>query len=105
MFIFPILNPKGVFDMKGRKNVLTLSTAFILCTLLVSGCAEFGKDPIPPDGTSVTTTSEVFRQTANGLADDCARIGGCTCILDGIRTTCSVVFACLDAGFCQQAIE
>jgi hypothetical protein len=84
--------------MKRIKSGLFVLTALLLCTLFVSGCAT---NPIPPAGTRVNTTSEVFRQTARGLQQDCARIGGCTCFLDGIQTTCSVVFACLDAGFCQ----
>jgi hypothetical protein len=88
---------------KRTKSGLFVLTALLLCTLFVSGCATKDRNPIPPAGTSVTTTSEVFRQTAKGLEQDCARIGGCTCILDGIQTTCSVVFACLDAGFCELA--
>ena len=84
--------------MKRIKSGLFVLTALLLCRLFVSGCAT---NPIPPAGTRVNTTSEVFRQTARGLQQDCARIGGCTCFLDGIQTTCSVVFACLDAGFCQ----
>ncbi len=87
--------------MKRTKSGLFLLPALFLCTLFVSGCEA--KNPIPPAGTRVTSTSEVFRQTARGLEQECARIGGCTCILDGIQTTCAVVFACLDAGFCQLA--
>lgn len=81
--------------MKRTKNTLLALTALLSCTLLVSGCEKKDQNPIPPAGTSVSTTSEVFKQTARGLAQDCARIGGCTCILDGIQTTCAVVFACL----------
>ena len=88
--------------MKRTKNILLVLTALLSCTLLVSGCEKKDQNPIPPAGTSVSTTSDVFRQTARGLAQDCARIGGCTCILDGIQTTCAVVFACLDAGFCER---
>ncbi len=84
--------------MNRSRSRSPMSTALIFCLLLVSGCAT---NKIPPAGTSVTSSSPVFRQTANGLADHCARIGGCTCILDGIQTTCAVVFACLDAGFCK----
>jgi len=88
--------------MKQTKSGLFVLPALLLCTLFVSGCETKDRNPIPPAGTRVNTTSEVFRQTARGLEQDCARIvGGCTCILDGIQTTCSVVFACLDAGFCQ----
>jgi len=86
--------------MKRTKSGLFVLTALLLFTLFVSGCAT---NPIPPAGTRVNSTSEVFKQTARGLQQDCARIGGCTCILDGIQTTCSLVFACLDAGFCQLA--
>ncbi len=73
--------------------------ALLFCTMSLTGCAS--KDKIPPSGTSVTSSSEVFLQTARGLQDHCERTGGCTCILDGLQTTCAVVFACLDAGFCE----
>lgn len=87
--------------MKRIESESLLLTALFLSILFVSGCAT--KNPIPPAGTSVKTTSQavVFRQTAQDLQGHCARIGGCTCILDGIQTTCAVVFACLDAGFCE----
>lgn len=88
--------------MKRTKNGLFALATLVLCTLFVSGCEKNDQNPIPPAGTTVSTTSEVFRQTARGLEQDCARIGGCTCILDGIQTTCAVVFACLDAGFCER---
>jgi hypothetical protein len=86
--------------MHTTKRDLFGLAALLSCSLIVSGCAPKDSNPIPPAGTSVTTTSEVFRQTASGLQQECERIGGCTCILDGIQTTCAVVFACLDAGFC-----
>jgi hypothetical protein len=88
--------------MGHSKTVSLALTALLGFTLLTSGCAMMrGRDPIPPAGTTVTSTSAVFRQTAKDLVKDCEKIGGCTCILDGIRTTCAVVFACLDAGFCK----
>jgi hypothetical protein len=88
--------------MKPIKSRSFLLAALLSSPLILPGCAMNDGDPIPPAGTSVTTTSEVFRQTARGLEQECARIGGCTCILDGIQTTCAVVFACLDAGFCER---
>jgi hypothetical protein len=88
--------------MKQKKNILLIVTASLLCIMLLLSCGRESQNPIPPDGTSVSTTSEVFRQTARGLAEDCERMGGCTCILDGIQTTCAIVFACLDAGFCER---
>jgi uncharacterized membrane protein YphA (DoxX/SURF4 family) len=88
--------------MNASKSGSLVLTALLGWALVTSGCAMIrGRDPLPPAGTSVSTTSSVFRQTAKGLAQDCQRIGGCTCILDGIQTTCAVVFACLDAGFCK----
>ncbi len=55
---------------------------------------------IPPEGTKVTSNSEVFKRAASELQQDCERMGGCRCYMDGLRTKCSFVFACLDAGFC-----
>lgn len=89
--------------MKRTKGGLPTLAALLACTLLLAGCEpKEGGNPVPPAGTSVSTTSEVFRQTATGLAPECARLGSCTCILDGIQTTCAIVFACLDAGFCER---
>ena len=88
--------------MKTRRG-LSVSTAALLCTLLVTGCVRDEGSPIPEAGTRVTSSSEVFQRTARDLQGHCAAIGGCTCFLDGIQTTCSVVFACLDAGFCELA--
>ena len=85
--------------MQGNNWRMIPSAALLAIALL--GCA---KSPIPPAGTRVSTNSEVFRQAAQGLRDQCARLG-CTCNLDGIETTCAVVFACLDAGFCELAKE
>ena len=51
-----------------------------------------------PDGTRVVTTSEVLRLAAPILA--CEHPLGCTCFLNGIKTACSFVFACLDAEAC-----
>lgn len=90
--------------MKSHKGFFLL-VALLLCALFVSGgCTKKDISPIPPAGTHVTSkpgTSDTFKQTARSLQQDCARIGGCTCFLDGTQTTCAVVFACLDAGFCE----
>jgi hypothetical protein len=43
----------------------------------------------------------VFKQTTRSIQDHCKNVGGCTCFLDGEQTTCAIVFACLDAGFCE----
>lgn len=91
-------------SLKRRESGFFLLTALILCLLFVSGCGKKYSSPIPPAGTRAATKagkSDVFKQTARGLQDHCQQIGGCTCILDGTQTTCAVVFACLDAGFCE----
>lgn len=55
---------------------------------------------LPAEGTHVTTTSEAFRRLADDIRGECNRIR-CTCSIDGVQTTCSIVFACLEAGFCR----
>jgi hypothetical protein len=63
---------------------------------LVSACER-----IPSAGTRVSSSSQAFSRLATDIAGDCERMGGCTCIMDGIQTTCPIVFACLEAGFCE----
>lgn len=91
--------------MKRTINGSLVITALLVCILLLAGCAPKEVNPIPPAGTGVTTNSDsnsqVFSLAAKGIGQHCEQIGGCTCILDGIQTTCSLVFACLDAGFCE----
>lgn len=93
--------------MKRPKSSICILAALFSTSLLLAGCPARDSNPIPPSGTRVSTTSqpEVFRRTARDLEEHCQMIGGCTCILDGIQTTCAVVFACLDAGFCELARE
>lgn len=90
--------------MKSQKGFYLLG-ALLLCLLFVSGCTKKETSPIPAAGTHATTKagkSDVFKQTAANLAQECARIPtGCTCFLDGQQTTCAIVFACLDAGWCE----
>jgi hypothetical protein len=87
-----------------RKNrgIFLLVASLVLGALFVSGCTK-NSSPVPAAGSRATTKSgksDAFTQTARSLQQDCARLG-CTCFLDGIQTTCAVVFACLDAGFCE----
>jgi len=86
-----------------RKIMFSLFSATVICVLLASGCKKETSNPIPPAGTRVTTKagkSDTFKQTARSLQDDCNRIG-CTCFIDGLPSSCSLAFACLDAGFCD----
>jgi len=93
--------------MKRTTNRTFLLAALLICGLFSSGCSTKDSNPIPPAGTRVTTASDVliFTQAAKELEGHCAQIGGCTCFLDGIQSSCSLVFACLDAGFCELARE
>jgi hypothetical protein len=84
------------------KILFPLLSLAMLCVLLASGCKK-ETGGVPPAGTRAATKagkSDAFKQTARSLQDECNRIG-CTCFLDGLQTTCSLVFACLDAGQCE----
>lgn len=93
--------------MNRTTNRALLMGALLILGLFSSGCTNKEGNPIPPSGTRVTTISDVlaFKQAAKELEGHCGRIGGCTCFLDGIQSSCSLVFACLDAGFCELARE
>jgi len=80
------------FDMKTKNG---LFAALILSTMLAA-CAT--------TGTRVSTTSDTYRDLAKGQQTWCGAFGDtCTCYLDGIKTTCSLVFACLNSGNCKAA--
>ncbi|WP_420642206.1 hypothetical protein [Candidatus Leptofilum sp.] len=89
------------------KRVILFLALFLVTVLLLSSCTNDSNSPIPESGTQVTHVLDtaVFLQAAKDLQEDCERIGGCTCFMDGIQTTCSLVFACLDAGFCELVRE
>jgi hypothetical protein len=83
--------PTKVSNMKIKNGLL----AAALTCALVSACSS--------PGTKVATTSETYRSMAGGQKTWCEMFGGCTCFLDGIQTTCSLVFACLNSGNCTLA--
>jgi len=90
-------------SLRIRKILFPLMSVSLVGVLFASGCNKETTSPVPPAGTHAATKtgkSDVFKQTARNLQNECNRIG-CTCILDGIQTSCGVVFACLDAGFCE----
>ncbi len=72
----------------------SLLLALIVSTTLVA-CAS--------TGTRVTSTSDTYKSLARNQVTWCEMFGGCTCYLDGIQTTCSLVFACLNSGNCKLA--
>ena len=89
---------------KMRKIMVLVLSATLMGVIIASGCGKKETSTIPAAGTRVATKagkSDVFRQTARNIQSDCEQMGGCTCFLDGLQTTCGVVFACLDAGFCE----
>jgi putative hemolysin len=75
--------------MKAKGGLLA---AVVVCALL-SACAT--------PNTRVNTTSDVYRGMARSQQAWCAQFG-CTCYLDGVQTTCSLVAACLNSGNCQR---
>ncbi len=83
-------------------NVIFLVIAFTFVSLIAISC-KGGKNyvELPAPGTKATTESMEFKSLAQNIGSDCRAMGGCTCYLDGIQTSCALVFACLDAGFCE----
>ena len=81
---------KKVFT--GKIKILLVLAAFFLIS-----CE---RNPNPPTGTHVTTTSPEFLELAKKMNPllDCGRID--CCFMDGIETSCALVQGCLDAGFC-----
>ena len=60
------------------------------------------------EGTSVTSSSEVFRSAAKSLQESCslpAEFGRCGCTLDGFQTSCDIVHRCIENGFCVAVSE
>jgi uncharacterized protein YceK len=78
--------------MKTKRNFFAVAIA---CVLL-SACAT--------SGTKVSATSDTYRTMANSQQWWCGTFGDtCTCAIDGVKTTCSLVYACLNSGNCKAA--
>ncbi|HTI45337.1 MAG TPA: hypothetical protein VMB76_02190 [Casimicrobiaceae bacterium] len=70
--------------------------AAVMLGAMLAGCAA--------TGTRVTSTSETYKDMARGQGWWCGTFGStCTCYLDGVQTTCSLVQACLSSGNCKAA--
>ena len=82
--------------MKQIKKILPLASILFFALVFFTGCNQ---NPIPKQGSKVSTSSDEFRSLARSMNLDCKRIDCCT--LDGIETSCSFVHACLEAGLCQ----
>lgn len=87
--------------MNRKKIKLFMLSTLLLGTLFVSGCGpKECVDPVPPAGTRVTSTSDVFKRAAQDLGKDAARMSDATCYIDGIQSSCSLALACLRNGWC-----
>jgi len=76
--------------MKSKGGLLA---ALILGTML-SACAT--------TGTSVTSSSDAYKDLAKSQQWWCSSFGQtCTCSIDGMKTTCSLVYACVNSGNCK----
>ena len=66
--------------------------------IALAGCAS--------TGTRVSSTSDTYKNMANGQQGWCGQFGDtCTCSIDGVKTTCSLVWACLQSGNCKMASQ
>ena len=53
-------------------------------------------------GTSVTSSGDAYKDLAKGQQWWCNSFGStCTCSIDGMKTTCSLVYACVNSGNCK----
>ncbi len=68
--------------------------AALLACAIAAGCAT--------TGTRVSTTSDTYRGMASSQQWWCGTFGDtCQCSIDGVKTTCSLVYACLQSGNCK----
>lgn len=70
--------------------------AIVAMCVLLTACASAG--------TRVTTKSDNYKSMAQSQTPWCQTFG-CSCFLDGIRTSCSLVYACLNSGNCTRASQ
>ncbi len=81
--------------MKKRIYISLLIFFMVFC---FQGCCD--EKPVE-EGTMVTSNSTEFAELSRKMNPnlDCKRIN--CCFMDGIETSCSLVNACLEAGFCK----
>lgn len=62
--------------------------------ILLTGCAS--------TGTQVSAKSEGYKDLAKSQQAWCSTFGNtCSCAIDGMKTTCSLVYACVNSGNCS----
>jgi putative hemolysin len=64
----------------------------LVAALALSACAA--------SGTRVTANDE-YRSIARSQQWWCSNAGGCNCVVDGQKATCSLVQTCLSTGACK----
>lgn len=70
--------------------------AVVLATML-SACAT--------TGTKANASSDSYKDLAKSQQWWCGTFGAtCACTIDGMKTTCSLVYACLNSGNCKAAM-
>jgi len=70
--------------------------AALIAGAMLSACAT--------SGTRVTTTSDAYKDMTKSQQAWCNTFAdSCTCSIDGNKTTCSLVYACLNSGNCKAA--
>ena len=96
--------------MRIGNKLASKAVGFSICSLFVIasiGCQttkESSQTYFPVEEVRVTSTSSAYTAAARGFQDVCANpaeFGRCGCYMDGLLTSCSVVSACLEAGFCK----
>jgi hypothetical protein len=68
----------------------------VLVACAVAGCAT--------SGTRTSTESAAYKDLAKSQQAWCSTFkSNCTCSIDGMQTTCSLVYACMNSGNCKAA--
>ena len=71
---------------------------------LIAACIAVALAGCASTGTKVTSTGDSYKNMAQSQQWWCGNFGDtCTCTLDGVKTTCSLVWACVNSGNCKVA--
>ena len=78
--------------MKAKSGLL----AAVALGVMLAACAS--------TGTRVSTASDGYKDMARSQQWWCGTSkDNCTCSIDGVQTTCSLVYACMNSGNCKAA--
>jgi hypothetical protein len=86
--------------MRSTRTIRLAAALVGCCALLLFACNTSGE---PAEGTRVTTESPEFKAVTQAIQESCnepAEFGRCGCFMDSVKTSCAIVKACLNAGFC-----